>query len=168
MTASVRIASSLSDAEVTRLADILIAIVDQGASVGYIPPLDRKTAEAYWRGVCGSDVVHFLAEVDGEIAGTVQLECARKANARHRAEVNRLLGAPEFQRRGLGRVMMEALETHARSIGRTLLHLDTREGDGSNDFYHSLGWTEAGTIPQWAMSADGKLEGTTFYYKVLS
>jgi GNAT superfamily N-acetyltransferase len=167
MATTVRIAESLSESEVSRLADILIAIVDEGASVGYLPPLKRETAESYWRGVCQPEIVLFLAEIDSQIAGTVQLDCARKANARHRAEVNRLLVAPDFQRRGVGRILMEALESHARSIGRILLHLDTREGDKSNDFYRTQGWIEAGTIPLWAMSADGVLEGTTFYYKVL-
>ena len=167
MTVSVRIAESLSESEVDQLAAILVAIVDAGASVGYLPPLDIATSRSYWRGVLQPDIFLFLAEIDGQIAGTVQLECARKANARHRAEVNRLLVAPEFQRRGVGRVLMDALESHARSIGRTLLHLDTREGDRSSDFYRAQGWIEAGTIPMWAMSAEGRLEGTTFYYKTM-
>jgi GNAT superfamily N-acetyltransferase len=167
MTVSVRIAKSLSESEVDQLAAILVAIVDAGASVGYLPPLDIETSRSYWRGLLLPDLILFLAEIDGQIAGTVQLECAGRANARHRAEVNRLLVAPEFQRRGVGRVLMDALESHARSVGRTLLHLDTREGDRSNDFYRSVGWTEAGTIPMWAMSAEGTLEGTTFYYKTM-
>ena len=87
--------------------------------------------------------------------------------ARHRAEVNRLLVDPAYQRQGLGRVLMEALEQEAQVLGRTLLHLDTREGDTSNAFYRSLGWTEAGTIPMWAASAAGELNGTVFYYKTL-
>jgi GNAT superfamily N-acetyltransferase len=168
MAVSVRIAESLSESEVEQLAAILVAIVDAGTSVGYLPPLDIETSRSYWRGVLQPDIILFVAQIDGQVAGTVQLECARKANARHRAEINRLLVAPGFQRRGVGRVLMEALESHARSVGRTLLHLDTREGDRSNDFYRSLGWAEAGTIPMWAMSAGGTLEGTTFYYKVIS
>ncbi|MCC6943480.1 MAG: GNAT family N-acetyltransferase [Thermomicrobiales bacterium] len=164
---SVRIATELTGAEIDRLGEILVAIVDDGASVGYLPPLEPAKATAYWRGVCKPEVILFLAEVDGEIAGTVQLELAAKANARHRAEVNRLLVDPAYQRRGIGRVLMEALEVEARVLGRTLLHLDTREGDTSNDFYRSQGWTEAGTIPMWARSSGGSLDGTVFYYKVL-
>ncbi len=163
----VRVADSLTDAEIDRLAAILVAVVDEGASVGYLPPLDPDEARAYWRHVCKPNVVLLLAEIDGVIAGTVQLEMATKANGQHRAEVNRLLVDPAYQRRGLGRLLMAALEGEARARGRTLLHLDTREGDTSNDFYRSIGWTEAGTIPMWARSADGSLEGTAFYFKVL-
>ena len=55
----------------------------------------------------------------------------------------------------------------ARREGRTLLYLDTREGDTSNDVYRALGWVEAGRIPKWARSASGTLDGTVFYYKEL-
>ncbi|MGD9714600.1 MAG: N-acetyltransferase family protein [Thermomicrobiales bacterium] len=167
MTVEIRIAPSLDASEIERLADLLVSVVDAGASVGYLPPIDAGVARHYWQSVCKPDVVLFLAEVGGEIAGTVQLELASKANARHRAEVNRLLVHPSFRRRGIGRLLMEVLEREARTLGRTLLHLDTREGDPSNDFYRSQGWTEAGTIPLWAESATGSLDGTVFYYKVL-
>ena len=163
----IRTASTLTEREIGRLGEILVAVVDAGASVGYLPPLDFEVAESYWRSVCKPEVLLLLAEVEGVIAGTVQLELATKSNARHRAEVNRLLVDPAYQRQGLGRVLMEALEQEARALGRTLLHLDTREGDTSNDFYRSLGWTEAGTIPMWAESATGTLDGTVFYFKVL-
>ncbi|MBX3070527.1 MAG: GNAT family N-acetyltransferase [Thermomicrobiales bacterium] len=167
MTTKIRVVTSLSDAEIQRLGEMLVAVVEAGASVGYLPPLDASVAQQYWRGVCKPEVLLLLAEVDGEIAGTVQLELATKANARHRAEVNRLLVDPKYQRQGLGRVLMEALESEAKVLGRTLLHLDTREGDTSNDFYRSQGWTEAGMIPMWARSSGGSLDGTVFYYKVL-
>lgn len=159
--------TSLDERQVDDLADLLVAVVAQGASVGYLPPLEREAATAYWRHVCAPGIVLLLAEIDGAVVGSVQLELASKANARHRAEVNKLLVAPHVQRRGIGRLLMTAIEAEARVHDRTLLHLDTREGDTSNDFYRSLGWTEAGTIPMWACSADGSLDGTVFYYRVL-
>ncbi|CAN5766167.1 GNAT family N-acetyltransferase [soil metagenome] len=166
MTRTIRIADSLTESKVSRLADILIAVVDSGASVGYLPPGDAETAADYWRSVCQPGVVLFFAEIDGVLAGTVQLDLAMKANASHRAEVNRLLVDPAYQRRGIGRFLMGALEGEALARGRTLLHLDTREGDASNDFYRSLGWIEVETIPMLARSAAGTLDGTTSYYSV--
>ena len=60
-----------------------------------------------------------------------------------------------------------SLSTLAAENGWTTLHLDTREGDISNDFYQSRGWIRAGIIPRWAQSANGSLDGTVFYYKLL-
>lgn len=158
----------LTDAEFEQLAELLVAIVEQGASVGYLPPLELEEAHAYWRKAIASETIVFLvARRDGEIVGTVQLEWSPKKNARHRAEVNKLLVHPNAQRLGIGRLLMEQLEGIAVENGWTTLHLDTREGDISNDFYQSQGWTLAGTIPQWAESASGTLDGTVFYYKLL-
>src|SRR3954468_18520715 len=84
--------TSLSDQDVDQLSELLIAIVDQGASVGYLPPLETETARTYWRHAIASDNIVFLvAWRDGSIVGTVQLEWSPKKNARHRAEVNKLL-----------------------------------------------------------------------------
>jgi GNAT superfamily N-acetyltransferase len=159
----------LSDEEVDLLAELLVAIVEQGASVGYLPPLDLDEARSYWRKAIASDTIVFLvARRAGDIVGTVQLEWSPKKNARHRAEVNKLLVHPDAQRLGIGRLLMDRLEAIALENGWTTLHLDTREGDISNDFYLSQGWTLAGIIPQWAESASGTLDGTVFYYKLLS
>ena len=163
----VRLATA-SAQEIEQLAELLIAVVAQGASIGFLPPLDPNDARAYWRRVSAAEnVVLLVARWNEGIAGTVQLEGSPKRNARHRAEVNKLLVHPNAQRRGIGRRLMDELETVARNRGWTTLHLDTREGDPANDFYQSLGWVQAGIIPHWAESADGSLDGTVFYYKLL-
>jgi acetyltransferase len=71
------------------------------------------------------------------------------------------------RRQGIGRLLMAAVEAHARRLGRTTLHLDTREGDPSEQLYQALGWQRAGAIPRWARSADGTLHTTVFYYRLL-
>jgi GNAT superfamily N-acetyltransferase len=166
-TVTVHEVTELTPDQINRLAEILIAVTDDGASVGYLPPLDRDEALAYWAGVVRPGNIVLIAERDGLIVGTAQLELAMKLNGRHRAEVNKVLVDPTCQRQGIGRRLMEGLDEVARREGRTLLHLDTREGDGSNDLYLRMGYTEAGRIPNWARSAAGTLDGTVFYYKVL-
>lgn len=158
----------LSQQDADQLADLLVAIVEQGASVGFLPPLDPTEARSYWLHAIESDHLVFLvARRDEEIVGTVQLEWSPKRNGRHRAEVNKLLVHPNAQRLGLGRKLMSELEAIAVENGWTTLHLDTRDGDTSNDFYQSQGWIRAGLIPRWAESANGSLDGTVFYYKLL-
>ena len=62
--------------------------------------------------------------------------------------------------------MQKAID-RAKQEGRSLLVLDTREKDPSNLFYASLGFAEAGRIPEYAESADGRLDASVFYYKKL-
>jgi GNAT superfamily N-acetyltransferase len=164
---SIREVSELSAGEIEQLAGILVRVVEDGASVGYLPPLNPAEASAYWESVIKPGNTLLVAEREGRIVGTAQLELAMKRNGRHRAEVNRVLVDPACQRQGIGRLLMEALEAVARREGRTLLHLDTREGDASNALYLRAGYTEAGRIPNWARSAAGSLDATVFYYKLL-
>jgi hypothetical protein len=62
---------------------------------------------------------------------------------------------------------MLAAEEDARRRGRTTLVLDTRRGDPAEPLYLSLGWALAGVIPRYARSADGALDPTAFYYRLL-
>jgi ribosomal protein S18 acetylase RimI-like enzyme len=146
--------------------------VDGGASVGFVPPLSADEAGAYWDGVAsaleGGDRRLWIARADGAgIVGTVQLDLASQANGRHRAEVIKLMVLGSARRRGIGRLLMEAAEADARTLGRTTLVLDTRQGDPSEALYRGMGWQPAGTIPRYAQSADGTLHTTAFYYKLL-
>lgn len=160
--------SQLSHHAREQLCDVLVAVVDAGASVGFLPPLSRTEALAYWTEVLQPGVLLWTAEEAGVIQGTVQLHLVRKPSGRHRAEVAKLLVHPRAQQRGIGRKLMEALEAEARARGRSLLVLDTREGDPSNRLYLAMGFQEAGRIPHYAARANGALDTTVFYYKLLN
>ena len=71
------------------------------------------------------------------------------------------------RRQGIGRALMQAVEEDARRLARTTLVLDTREGDPSERLYRSLGYIYVGAIPRYARSADGSLDATALYYKLL-
>ncbi|GIO68971.1 GNAT family N-acetyltransferase [Paenibacillus sp. FSL M7-1455] len=151
-----------------QLSEVLIAVVGDGASIGFLPPLSKQEAKKYWEQVMSPGVRLWIAEKDGRAAGTVQLHLAMKPNAAHRAEVAKLMVSPEARRRGIARMLMETAEEAARQENRTLLVLDTREGDPSNTLYRSLGFIEAGRIPHFARAADGSLDSTVIYYKEIS
>ena len=46
--------------------------------------------------------------------------------------------------------------------------LDTRHGDPSEGLYRGVGYQCAGIIPRYAKSATGALDGSAFYYKLLT
>lgn len=158
---------TLSDTDVDQLAELLVAVAEQGASIGFFPPLDLDVAKDYWKHVPQPNVLLLVARQADRIVGTVNLDCSTKQNGQHRAEVNKLLVHPKAQRLGVGRKLMTALEVTALEHGRTTLYLDTREGDGSNAFYESQGWTKVGVIPRATRNVRGEYESTVFYYKLL-
>lgn len=151
-----------------QLADLLAAVVEDGASVGFVLPVVRPEIEAYWAGARSPQVRLWVALVDNVVVGTVHLRLAHQPNAPHRAEVAKLLVHPGFRQRGIARRLMHAAEARALSEGRTLLVLDTRAGDPSNDLYRSLGFVEVGSIPDYALSPDGLPAPCVFYYKQLA
>jgi GNAT superfamily N-acetyltransferase len=161
----------LSDASFDEraLVALLTDAVDAGASVGFLAPLGEGEALAYWwsiRRELQNGLVLLGAYLEGRLVGSVQLAPAQKANARHRAEVQKLLVLREFRGRGIGRELMERAEDKARELGRTLLVLDTAT-DAAERLYQRMGYTKAGVIPDFAESSAGGLDPTVIYYKRL-
>jgi ribosomal protein S18 acetylase RimI-like enzyme len=149
------------------LTELLVQVVEDGASVGFLPPLAAKEAADYWRGVPDPDVLLFVAKRERKIIGTVQLQLTSKPNGLHRAEIAKLMTHPEHRRLGAARLLMQAAEEAAKQENRSLLVLDTREGDPSNLLYASLGYMQAGRIPNYARSANGVLHATIYYFKCI-
>ncbi len=164
----IRVATELRVTEIAALADLLVVVVDGGASLGFLAPLSRGEAMRYWSAAPAPDVVLLLAEVAGRIIGTAQLQPAESANGQHRGDVAKVMVHPDWQRQGIGRRLMVRVEAAARATGRWLLVLDTRDGDPANRLYRSLGYQEVGRIPGYSRTADGRFAATLFYYKALS
>ena len=155
----------------TELITLLQDAVASGASIGFLPPLSEEEAREYWISVL-EDIaqqkrVLLIARHAEQVVGAVQLEFATKPNARHRAEVQKLFVLQHERKRGIGRLLMEAVEPIARELGSTLLVLDTRLGDNAERLYRKLYYKEVGIIPFYAQNAAGTLEATIIFYKLL-
>ncbi len=166
-----QITSANAEGVLPDLIETLRDSVANGASVGFLPPLSEAEARRYWAGViedlARATRVLLVARQAERLVGTVQLELATKPNARHRAEVQKLMVHSQARRQGIGRALLAAIEEEARRAGRTLLVLDTRQGDPSEQLYLSHGYTMAGIIPQYCRSANGKLDATVLYYRLI-
>ncbi|MCX5267559.1 GNAT family N-acetyltransferase [Streptomyces sp. NBC_00199] len=151
------------------LAGLLIDTVDGGASVGFLVPLERADAVAWWRERAQQVAAGRLAvwvALDGDrVVGTVSLAFADKPNSRHRAELVKLMVHRDARGRGLARTLLGTAEKAAAEAGVTLLHLDTETDSPAEHLYRSTGWTRAGTVPDYAANPYGVLRPTTLYYK---
>ncbi|MFG2358933.1 GNAT family N-acetyltransferase [Streptomyces sp. NPDC048521] len=155
---------------VEELADLLTDTVAGGASVGFLAPLGRAEAAAWWHEradavAAGRLTVWVAVDDTGRVAGTVSLALPDKPNSRHRAELVKLMVHRCARGRGLGRRLLTTAEHAAVSAGITLLHLDTETGSPAEHLYRSAGWTRAGTIPDYALDPAGELRPTTLYFK---
>jgi acetyltransferase len=158
--------------DVADLCALLRDAVEQGASVGYVLPLQDNDVGTYWNGVlndvAGGAVALLALRVDERIVGTVQLAYAMKPNGQHRAEVQKMLVHSAYRRTGYGRALMQAVEDTARRAGRRVLVLDTETDSAGQKLYAAMGWVAAGVIPKFALATSGEGEvATTYMYKLL-
>lgn len=168
-----QLATAQVEARLDELAALLHACVEEGASINFIHPYSLEDARRFWaRKVLprvGEDALTVLvAEEQGRIVGSVQLDCDTPPNQVHRADIKKLLVHPDFQRRGIGRRLMTEIEQVAQRLNRSLLTLDTRSGDKGEPLYLSLGFIVAGIIPDYSRDArSDRLDAASFMYKPL-
>ena len=161
-----------SPAELAGLADVLFDCVAGGASVGFMQPLDRVRALAFWHkvaeGIRRGERALLVAEDEAGIVGTVQLVLDLPENQPHRADLAKMLVHRRGRRHGLGAALMRAAEALARDCGRSLLVLDTVTGGDAERLYARLGWQRCGDIPGFALWPQGGLCATTYFYRTLA
>ena len=174
MNAAFHIRLATADASVVEgLADVVLDVVAGGASVGFMHPLTRDQAVAFWENALASaergERILLIAE-DAEsnaIIGTVQVVFATADNQPHRADIAKMQVHRSARRRGLGAALMRAAEDAALEAGKTLLVLDTVTGGDAERLYTRLGWQRVGVIPDYALWPEGGMCSTTVFYRRL-
>ena len=162
--------ANLRPAQLDALAELLGDVVEGGASVGFLAPLSMRTARGYWRGILaalGEELGLWLAYEGERIVGAVQLAQCSKDNGRHRGEVQKLFVLRSHRGRGIARALLAAVEQYAKKRRIRLLVLDTEADSPAEHLYRRLGWQEAGKIPDFALSPNGRMHPTVYFYKVL-
>jgi GNAT superfamily N-acetyltransferase len=162
----------LDEPLVHQLADLLTDCVEGGASVGFMLPLPRERALAFWRRVAGGVAAGtrtvLVAEDALGVCGTVQLIHDLPDNQPHRADLAKMLVHRRARRRGLGESLMRAAEEAARDLGKSLLVLDAVTGGDAARLYARLGWVRVGDVPNFALFPDGGPCSTTYFYRDLT
>jgi GNAT superfamily N-acetyltransferase len=155
----------------SELVELLQDAVKSGASIGFLAPLSTADARNYWMAalseVARGERVILLARDGTSIIGCAQLVLTVRANARHRAEIQKLIVHTQWQGKGLGRALLDAIETLASSKGRTLLLADAREGGYGDRLFARQGYTRVGCIPRYQRGSDGHFDSTVIFYRNL-
>jgi ribosomal protein S18 acetylase RimI-like enzyme len=155
----------------SQLVDLLQDAVRSGASVGFLSPVSTAEARNYWMAVLedvarGERVV-LLAHEGHTVVGCAQLLLTGRPNARHRAEVQKLLVHSQHQKRGLGRALLQSIEKVAMQKGRSLLLADARVGGPGEQLFLSSGYNKVGAIPRYQRGPDGHFDATAIFFRNL-
>lgn len=155
---------------VEALADVLVDCVAGGASVGFMWPLPRNRAIAFWQRVAaavaeGERALLVAEDAGGRIVGTVQLVLAQPDNQPHRADLAKMLVHRSARRAGVAQRLLARADEVARAEGRSVLVLDTVTGSDAERLYVRAGWQRVGSVPDYALMPDGARCATTFFYK---
>ncbi|GGJ76445.1 GNAT family N-acetyltransferase [Deinococcus aquiradiocola] len=165
-------ASGVPDTTLAQLTTLLVETVAHGGSVSFMHPLAPADAEMFWRDALqaalrGERIV--LGAYRGhDLLGTVTLQLQCPPNQPHRAEIAKMMTRPDARGQGVATALLRHAERLAVQHGRSLLVLDTAEDGGASRLYERLGYTYAGTIPDYALKPHGGLTGTRLYWKRLT
>jgi ribosomal protein S18 acetylase RimI-like enzyme len=154
---------------VAQLGAMLVEVVANGGSVGFMHPLEPDAACAFWTAALaaaarGERIV--LGAWDGEdLIGTVSLLLDCPPNQPHRAEIAKMMTRLGHRGRGVASALMRTAEALAVARARTLLVLDTASEEGASGLYERLGFVFAGEVPGYALKPHGGLTGTRIYWR---
>jgi ribosomal protein S18 acetylase RimI-like enzyme len=141
-------------------------------ALGHVEPVDEAALRDEWRRevqrLDESRRTLLVAERDGALVAMALIVRSAAANARHRAEVQRVAVAKPVRGLGIGRRLMAAVEEHAVACGLTVLWLTTHDDTDACAFYEACGYTKLGVMPDYSAQPDGTLAPGAFYYRLLT
>lgn len=153
------------------LAQMLKDSVDGGASLGFVQPFSLQQALEFWHYKNQQDYQNkavFIATENDEAIGTVTVITDLPNNQPHRAEISKLMVAPNHRGKGVSKQLMIAAEQYALTLNKSLIVLDTQSGSTAEKLYTSIGYIVSGTIPNFAIRPDNSaIDATTIMYKQL-
>jgi len=101
--------------------------------------------------------VRLVAEIGGEIHGTVTLGQSEYSLCQHKARLFSVVISSAFRGTGLASLLIEFCKRVAREMGIRILLTDTWETNKrARSFYEKVGFVQYGQLPDGLPSHDGK------------
>jgi ribosomal protein S18 acetylase RimI-like enzyme len=151
------------------LSGMLIEVVANGGSVGFMHPVTETEAHSFWTASLaaaarGERIV--LGAFDGEaLVATVTLLLGLPPNQPHRAEIAKMMTRINYRGKGIAKALLHTAEQLAIEHKRSLLVLDTAQDEGASGLYEKQGFNLTGIIPDYALKPHGGLTATMIYWK---
>ncbi len=161
---------ALTDDDLAALCEAADAAILDGGGFGWLNSPGRAGMQRYYRGVLlVPERELFVARLNGVVVGSVQLAQPSRNNEAQAfaATLLHAFVAPYARRQGLGRMLVRAVEDHAKSAGFHVLNLDVRESqEAAIALFEAASYARWGTHPAYARVA-GRVIGGSYYYKPL-
>ncbi|MBB6109869.1 hypothetical protein SAMN05421821_105291 [Mucilaginibacter lappiensis] len=153
----------------TALSTILVEVVANGGSVGFMHPLTLAEANNFWTSSLAAadrgERIVLGAFDDDELVATVTLLLSLPPNQPHRAEIAKMMTRISYRSRGIAKALLQAAEQLAIEHNRSLLVLDTAQEEGASGLYEKQSFNLTGIIPDYALKPHGGLTATMIYWK---
>jgi L-amino acid N-acyltransferase YncA len=134
-----------TEADRAAIWNIFHEIVAAGDTYAFDPKISREEAEAYW---FRSDTHTYVAESDGEIAGTYILKPNQSDGGSHVSNAAFMV-ARTARGRGIGRAMAEHCLSEARRLGFHAMQFNfvVSTNESALRLWQQLGFKIVGTLP---------------------
>lgn len=157
-------------ADLTELVQATEDAIRDGIGFNWMVPPGKDVLETYWKGVLVvPERVLFVGRLDGTIAGSVQLvkPGPSKETSSFAASIEAHFVAPWARGHGIAKLLLEAAEREARSLGYSVLRLSVRETqEAALSLYEENGYVCWGVLPTYEF-VNAKMIAGRFYYKNL-
>jgi len=155
--------------DVEPLRRLYEVIVDEGTSFPHELMPSNEDFQAYWFGGCGT----VLASVQNKtgpwaLAGAYYLKANWPGRASHVANAGFIV-APEWRRKGLGRLLGETMLNHAQALAfrSVIFNLVFAENHPSRRLWEQLDFLVLGTLPRAVRMNDGSYQDALIMFRSL-
>jgi ribosomal protein S18 acetylase RimI-like enzyme len=157
-------------ADLTELVQATEDAIRDNIGFNWVLPSGADVLEKYWNGVLVvPDRILFVGRLDGTLAGSIQLikPGISKETSSFAASLDAHFVAPWARGHGIAKMLLEAAEREARSLGFSVLKLSVRATqEPAISLYEEMKYVRWGTLPTYEYVNAQMIEGH-FYYKNL-
>jgi ribosomal protein S18 acetylase RimI-like enzyme len=168
MTVRIEKLTEFRHADLNELVSATEDAIRDGIGFNWVIPPGKDVLETYWKGVLVvPDRVLFVGRLDGTLAASIQLlkPGISKETSSFCASMEGHFVAPWARGHGLAKMLLEAAEREARSLGFSVIKLSVRETqERAIKTYEECGYTQWGRLPYYEF-VNAQMIAGKFYYK---